>query len=274
MYTNELTGLCRPEELLQLFRYSTELADQCGVRIDSAMLSDVPGFTWGTATAMAKAGIRYFSVAPNWFDRIGALMKEWQDKPFWWLSPSGRDKVLVWVPWTGYAMSHVVQKATEKWVGDYQDRLEEVNFPYDISHIRWSGHGDNAAPDLQISEFFKEWNTKYAWPKFVISSTSTAFHAFDQRHGAELPEFKGDLTPFWEDGAGSSAFETAMNRNSADRLVQAAALFAILAPEAYPMEKFHGAWKNVLLYSDHTWGAWNSVSDSENKFVKDQWGIK
>jgi alpha-mannosidase len=274
MYTNELTGLCRPEELLQLFRYSSELADQCGVRIDSAMLSDVPGFTWGTATAMAKAGIRYFSVAPNWFDRIGALMKEWQDKPFWWFSPSGRDKVLVWVPWTGYAMSHVVGKATEKWVGDYQDRLEEVNFPYDISHIRWSGHGDNAAPDLQVSEFFKEWNTKYAWPKFVISSTSTAFRAFDERHGAELPEFKGDLTPFWEDGAGSSAFETAMNRNSADRLVQAAALFAILAPEAYPMEKFHVAWKNVLLYSEHTWGAWNSVSDSENKFVKDQWAIK
>ncbi len=91
MYSNELTGLCRPEELLQMFRYSTQLADQCGVRIDSAMISDVPGYTWGTVTAMAQAGIRYFSPAPNWFDRIGSFMEEWQDKPFWWVSPSGKE---------------------------------------------------------------------------------------------------------------------------------------------------------------------------------------
>jgi alpha-mannosidase len=32
MYANELTGLCRPEELLQLFRYSIELGNQCGPR--------------------------------------------------------------------------------------------------------------------------------------------------------------------------------------------------------------------------------------------------
>ena len=45
IYANELTGLCRPEELLQLFRYGGELSKKCGVSINSAMLSDVPGFT-------------------------------------------------------------------------------------------------------------------------------------------------------------------------------------------------------------------------------------
>ena len=278
MYANELTGLCRPEELLRLFRYATQLADQCKVRIDSAMISDVPGFTWGTATAMSQAGIRYFSAAPNFFDRIGTIMEQWQDKPFWWLSPSGKEKILVWVPWTGYAMSHVVHQASDQWVNDYQDRLDQVTFPYDISYIRWSGHGDNAEPDPQICEFFKDWNTKYAWPKFAISSTSAAFRAFEQRHGAQLPEFKGDLTPYWEDGAASSARETAINRNAAERLVQAEALFAMNAASAgaaaYPSAAFNDAWRNVLLYSEHTWGAWNSVSDSENPFVKSQWDTK
>ena len=47
MYANELTGLCRPDELLQLFRYSGELGKQCGVIVNAAMASDVPGFTWG-----------------------------------------------------------------------------------------------------------------------------------------------------------------------------------------------------------------------------------
>jgi len=274
MYANELTGLCRPEELLQLFRYTSRLGEQCGVKVDSAMLSDVPGFTWGVATAMSQAGIRYFSAAPNFFDRIGTLMQEWQDKPFWWISPSGREKVLVWVPWTGYAMSHVFKRITPEWVGEYQDRLDEVNFPYDISYMRWSGHGDNAEPDPEISEDIKSWNAKYAWPKFLISSVSKAFAALAERYGNEVPEFKGDLTPYWEDGAGSSALETAINRQNAERLVQADALFGMSAAGTYPVVPFTDAWRNVLLFSEHTWGAWNSVSDSENQFVKRQWEIK
>ena len=205
MYANELTGLCRPEELVQLFRYGTMLSKQCGVKMDSAMLSDVPGMTWGTATAMSEAGIRYFSLAPNFFDRIGSIMVTWQDKPFWWVGPSGKDRVLVWVPWTGYAMSHIVGRLTPTWVGDYQKRLDDVRFSYDISYIRWSGHGDNAVPDEQICEDVKTWNTTYAWPKFRIASTHDAFAAFEKRYGKDLPQYKGDLTPYWEDGAASSA---------------------------------------------------------------------
>jgi len=273
MYANELTGLCRPEELLQLYRYSTELGSQCGIPVDSAMISDVPGYTWGTVSAMAHAGIRYFSAAPNFFDRIGNFMVEWQDKPFWWISPSGNERVLVWIPWTGYAMSHV-KKLDMRLVNEYQARLDEIDFPYQISYIRWSGHGDNAEPDPDICEFVKKWNQEYEWPRFSISTTSDAFATFEKQHGHQLPECKGDLTPYWEDGAGSSAIETRMNRGAAERLAQAATLCAILAPQAYNSDDFNAVWRNVLLYSEHTWGAWNSVSDSENPFVTQQWKVK
>ena len=273
MYANELTGLCRPEELLKLFRYSTELGHQCGVRVDSAMISDVPGYTWGTVSAMAQAGIRYFSAAPNRFDRIGSFMAEWQDKPFWWVSPSGNERVLVWVPWTGYAMSHIME-LDAKWINTYQARLDEISFPYQISYIRWAGHGDNAIPDPNICEFVKQWNEEYEWPRLSISTTSEAFAAFEKQYGHQLPNFKGDLTPYWEDGAGSSALETRMNRGASERLVQAATLSAILAPQTYNKADFDAAWRNVLLYSEHTWGAWNSVSDSENPFVAQQWQVK
>src|ERR1700722_2283244 len=273
MYANELTGLCRPEELLQLFRYSTELGNRCGIKVDSAMISDVPGYTWGMVSAMAQAGIRYFSAAPNFFDRIGTFMVEWQDKPFWWISPSGKERVLVWVPWTGYAMSHIM-KLDPQWINKYQARLDEANFPYQISYIRWTGHGDNAVPDPDICEFVKRWNEEFEWPRFSISTTGDAFAAFEKQYGHQLPELKGDLTPYWEDGAGSSALETRMSRGAADRLVQAATLSTMLAPQAYKDADFDKAWRNVLLYSEHTWGAWNSVSDSENPFVTQQWQVK
>jgi alpha-mannosidase len=273
MYANALTGLCRPEELIQLFRFAVEFGRECGISVNSAMLSDVPGFTWGTVTAMSQAGIRYFSAAPNFFDRIGTFMLKWQDKPFWWLSPSGKEKVLVWVPWTGYAISHVMKIGPE-WVGKYQDRLDSVNFPYDVSYIRWSGHGDNAEPDPEICEFVKTWNEQYEWPRFCISSTSNAFSAMERLHGSDLPQFKGDLTPYWEDGAGSSALETGMNRMAAERLTQAEAMAAMCTPDSYQPAVFREAWRNILLYSEHTWGAWCSVSDSENILTTKQWQVK
>ncbi len=273
MYANELTGLCRPEELLQLFRYSIQLGNECGVRVDSAMISDVPGYTWGTVSAMAQAGIRYFSAAPNYFDRIGTFMVEWQDKPFWWVSPSGNERVLFWVPWTGYAMSHVMKLDTT-WINKYQARLDAVGFPYQISYIRWAGHGDNAIPDPDLCEFVKQWNEEFEWPRLTVSATSDAFAAFEEQHGHQLPELKGDLTPYWEDGAGSSALETRMNRGASERLAQAATLATMLAPQAYKRADFDEAWRNVLLYSEHTWGAWNSLSDSENGFVAQQWQFK
>jgi hypothetical protein len=128
-------------------------------------------------------------------------------------------------------------------VRNCQERLDNVNFPYDISYIRWSGHGDNAVPDPQICEFIKSWNQDYEWPKFAISSTGEAFAAFEKRYENETPEFKGDLTPYWEDGAGSTALETRINRNSADRLTQAGAMAAMSSTGTYRSADFNEAWR-------------------------------
>jgi hypothetical protein len=274
MYLNELTGLCRPEELIRLFQYSTKLSEQCGVPVDSAMISDVPGYTWGTVTAMAHAGIKYFSVAPNYFDRIGDILVQWENKPFYWVSPSGKEKVLVWIPFRGYALSHIIHKMTPQFVLELQEQLDKTAYPYDIAYLRWSGHGDNAVPDPVICDFVKDWNAKYRWPRFIISSTSEAFRAFEQRFGEKIPQVRGDWTPYWEDGAGSSADETAMNRLSSDRLVQAETLWAMLNPATYPAAAFEEAWRNVLLYSEHTWGADCAISEPASPKTKEQWEIK
>jgi len=275
MYVNTLTGLCRPEELLQLFHRSSEVAALAGSSVDAAMISDVPGYTWGTVSAMAQAGIKYFSAAPNYFDRIGDILQQWEDKPFYWVSPSGKEKLLVWIPYKGYALSHGMPEGlTKKFVGDYIAELKRKNFNYDISYIRWSGHGDNAVPDMTISDFVKEWNTTYTWPKFIISSTSTAFKAFEDRYAGQLPQQKGDWTGYWEDGAASSALETAENRTTSYRLSQAEALWAIKGAGNYPVDKAREAWKNTILYSEHTWGADVSVTRPLSQKTMEQWIIK
>ena len=274
MYLNELTGLCRPEELLRLFRFATVMSEQTGVPVDSAMISDVPGYTWGTVTAMAQGGIKYFSTAPNYMDRIGDILVKWENRPFYWVSPSGKEKVLVWIPLKGYALSHIVGTLTPQFVNGYMAELETKGYPYDIAYLRWSGHGDNAIPDPAICEFVRDWNAHYAWPKFVISSTSTAFQAFEKRYGEKLPRVRGEWSPYWEDGAGSSALETGLNRASSDRLSQAEALFAMRNAGSYPARVFEQAWKNVLLYSEHTWGAYCSITDPSDPKTREQWEVK
>lgn len=275
-YGNILTGLCRPEELLRMMSYGLKLSEMFGVKIESAMISDVPGYTWSTVTAMAHSGVKYFSFAPNYFDRMGRTMVTWQDKPFWWVSPDGKNKVLCWCPTRGYALGHLIGhgEALARFIPQYLGELEEKKYPYDITYLRWNVHGDNGSPDELLSDVVRQWNERYAEPKLVIAKTADAFRRLEQKYGKNLPVYRGDYTPYWEDGAGSSAFETAMNRASAERLVQSETLWAIKSLKPFPALDFYDGWRNVLLYSEHTWGAFNSVSEPDKPFVKEQWRIK
>ena len=241
MYLNELTGLCRPEELVRLFRYATQLGERTGVPVDSAMISDVPGYTWGTVTAMAQAGIRYFSVAPNYFDRIGDILVAVGEQAVL-VDRARRARARCWSGFRSGATPcrTATARCRRSWSRTSATGLEKRGYPYDIAYVRWAGHGDNAVPDPAICEFVKEWNATHASPRFVISSTSEAFRAFEKRYGDQLPRVRGDWTPYWEDGAGSSAAETAMNRASSERLAQAETLWAMLAPQRYPAQEVRG----------------------------------
>lgn len=269
LYGNMLTGLCSQEELLRAMHCAQRMTQLTGVPIESAMITDVPGYTWGMVPAFAQNGVKYFSVGPNGGDRIGNTSKAWGDKPFWWLGPNGRDKVLFWMTGTGYY--RVFQ--TPETLHSYLERLDERGYPYDFVQVRHC-LGDNGAPDVGFADTVKQWNDRYAYPRLVIATTAEMFRDFAKRYGDQLPTAKGDFTPYWEDGAGSSARETALNRASAERLVQAETLFALLQRKAYPAARFDQAWRNVILYDEHTWGAHNSISQPDAPFVKQQWAIK
>jgi len=276
LYGNELTALCGPEELLHLVEPSTHVAAATGIPIRSAMISDVPGYTWGMVPALAEAGVRYLSLGPNAGDRIGPTIASWGDKPFWWIAPSGDRKVLFWMAGTGYSWFHdrtLAQKG-EGEIMRYLQALESKGYPYDMVQVRYTTNGDNGAPDPTLSDTVKEWNERHEYPKVVIATTTEMFRAFEARYGKSLPRVRGDFTPYWEDGAGSTARETALNRAAGDRLVQAETLWSMRNGKAYPTVPLDEAWRDVVLYDEHTWGAWNSISEPDNPFAKGQWAVK
>ncbi|MEI7899817.1 MAG: glycosyl hydrolase-related protein [bacterium] len=273
LYANMLTGLCRPEELAQCLADGVRIAGLTGVPLETAAMCDIPGCAWGLVPLLAQAGVKYFAAGPNMADRVGHI-HVWDDKPFYWKSQSGEERVLCWVV-DNYHRKENLEQAVINQVA----QLERNGFPYDAAFIFWvaswpNGGVDNAPPDGQLVDKVSDWNAKYAVPKVHIGLAREFFRAFEARHGASLPEFAGDLTPYWEDGAGSTARETALSRGSAERLAQAEALYAMSAPMAHPAAAFAAAWNSVLLYGEHTWGAWCSVLQPEAPLTLDQWQVK
>ncbi len=273
LYGNELTALCRSEELIRLVDYAQKLRDRYNLTINSAMITDVPGYTWGIVPVLAQSGVKYFSVGPNRGHRIGYTLSTWGDKPFYWEAPSGKEDILCWVAGEGYSFFHSGRLDSSKLFG-YLKRLEDSEYPYDMVQLRYSIGGDNGPPDPKLSEYVKSWNEKYAYPRLVVATTSEMFDEFERRYGKKVPKARGDFTPYWEDGAGSSARETSINRDAAERLVQAETLWAMLNPADYPADRFYDAWREVVLYDEHTWGAHCSISQPDSDFTKAQWKIK
>lgn len=287
-YANLLTGLMHPEELMQSYRYSRILQDRLGARFDTATQSDVPGVTWGDVVALHEAGVKYLVLMPNPADRIGGVRRAWQDKPFFWVDPSGQNRVLVWETDT-YGIGTVAgfdgdrskvytrHDPSARFIGSVifskLNDLLESGYPYDMVGLPWS-FTDNPPIDGDVPEATRAWNDKYLYPHVVLSTWTEACETLVRRYGKRIPSVRGDFTPYWEDGSGSSAAETAINRETPDRLLQAAALFAIRQPRAFPTSTFLEAWRNVLLYSEHTWGAYNSVSQPDDPLVKAEWASK
>ena len=277
MYGNLLTGLARGEELLRQTEFATDLGRCCGVKVDSMMISDVPGLIWGIVPSLAQAGVKYISDGPNASsgmvgDRIGYVRVQWENHPFAWVSPSGKERAIYWGAQGGYSIGHHCGSIRDA-IAELTTQLEEWGYPYDIVQLRWT-KGDNGGPDETVMPIVRDWNAKYAWPKLIISTTSEMFHEFEKRYGDKLPVYRGDMTPYWEDGAGSSARETGINRLSSDRMTQGEILWTLLNPKALPADGYADALKNIAMYSEHTWGAYNSISAPDSDFVKAQWKIK
>ncbi|RAJ87282.1 glycosyl hydrolase family 38 [Chitinophaga dinghuensis] len=287
LYANILTGLSLPEEMFHYTDYAGQLSKQYGIQLPSAMISDVPGYTWNTVTALAHGGVKYFSSGPNYLgenhpylgDRVGHFVRTWGDKPVWWESPSGKEKILFWTGGKGYSSWHgtapggVFERGPQR-IAAYLRELDAKQYPYEMVQWRYNIVADNGPIDTSISRFVKEWNEKYKSPKLILNTTDKLFQDFEARYGSKLPVVRGDITPYWEDGAASTAQESGQNRITSLKLQELTTAAAILHPASYNENDYYRAWTNVIMFHEHTWGAHNSISEPEVPFVTEQWRIK
>lgn len=274
LYAQAMTGAYSEEELFELVTPAARYGKAHGITVDSAIQTDVPGYTWGLVNALAHHGIKYMNVGPNRFHRIGHTF-EWGDRPFYWVSPCGKHKILFWMAGKAYSwfhgrpVGHSLLSEQER-ILTYLDDLENKGYPYDIVNVRYNIGADNGPPNPALPDSVMQWNEKYVWPKLIISRNSDMMEELERRYADVIPVAKGDFTPYWEDGMASTSADTGVSRRAKEKLVQAQTLWTMHDSKTYPHEAFGRAWNQLIMYDEHTWGAWNSISEPDHDFVIQQ----
>lgn len=284
-YANLMTGLCTPEEMHWIVEYADSLRAWYGLPITMAMQTDVPGMSWSMVDAYAAHGIRHLSQGPNYIpdmpdggDRIGSTLREQGDKPYWWKGTTGTDSILVWTAgqgyggWHGYTAGAIKERGTRK-IAAYMNDLAAKAYPYDMVQWRYNIVSDNGPVDSTLSDFVRDWNEKYSSPRLIIANAGEMMQAFETRYGKQIPTWSGDFTPYWEDGAYSTAKEEGEVRVLSARLSNLIEAAKILNKPIDP-HLLYRAKRSIVMWHEHTWGAWCSISDPDAHFTTDQWRVK
>ena len=271
LYGNQIHELCGHEELIRLLYPSFRLKREFGIDITSAQHNDIPGFSWGMASTLAKAGIRYFFAAlPSWYfgeahpcwDENGVLPIELPGA-HWWEGPDG-ESVLYWHDpfdedvWTPTSYQHALRELPA-----FLSGLEEKGYEYDMVYRPLvSGRRDNSPPTIRFARIASEWNSHWAYPRLITANPTPFFQRFEQRWGKGLKRLRGDLPGTdYPVCATCTPKETGLNRNTHDELLAAEKLATIAAIVAgdyvYPKAVLIEAYREVFNYDEHCWGMWS-----------------
>ncbi|MEZ4455069.1 MAG: hypothetical protein R2882_00770 [Gemmatimonadales bacterium] len=282
-YANLMMGLASARELDEMLSVGNRLRAE-GLPITTAILSDVPGAPAALVPVLARAGVRWFSTGPNYQpalpmsgDRIGHTIEGLGDRPFWWESLDGRDSVLVMMAGRGYSWMHRfpagrIRMEDAAFLTDYAARLSETGYSSPVVQLRIAFGGDNGMPDARLPDEVRRWNEVFASPRLVISTLPRMF----ARYEAVTPTIgrrRGDFTGYWEDGAMSTAREEVLVRRASARL-EAAIAEAGRTGASLDSTAVRRAWKEILLWREHTWGADRSITEPDAPDVVAQWRWK
>ncbi len=281
LYCNILTGLCSTEEACRFTWYAHKLCRGHGIPYESAMISDVPSQEASLPSILAGAGIRYFSSGIN-NDRAYPFTQLQNRCPCWWEGPDGRRVLMMYTfqyaQAAQWGLVSNLETAKSLAIAKLREFEARENYPYDAVFLH-GGISDNQLLTPRLAEVVKEWNDRYEFPKLILSRNAEFFQYIEKQYGEKLPVVRGSAGTYWEDGAGSSARETTLCRNAHEDVANGEKLLALAQRIGGPVkacrsDDIHQIWRNCLLYDEHTWGAYCSVSEPDSPFTKAQWKVK
>ncbi|MDK1031019.1 MAG: glycoside hydrolase family 38 C-terminal domain-containing protein, partial [Planctomycetia bacterium] len=266
---------CIDEVLLRQFYKVREFERLLGAPAGPFMVTDIPGWPWGLPQALAEAGVAYLDASPHY---LFARPSEDFERPcmFYWQGPDADRQTL-----THYSIYHYQEGnaglkvfngrgALEDHLPNRLARIADAGYPYDAYHVRIQGEfADNSKPNLTISETIRDWNRRWQYPRLLLSSNREFFEYIEGKYADEIPTVSGEISNWWIRQLASRPTETAIDRLTQRRLVEAetlASMAAVLDPEfEYPRAQIASAYQDTIIWKEHTHGYFDGKDDRTRK---------
>ncbi len=272
-YANLLTGYASLETLYRSLYDSKAYASEYHLPFEYANITDVPTYSGSYPSILASSGVKYWIAASN-NDRAPIFYYDhWNEKsPFWWEGPDGK-KVLFWYSrhymqvQTLFGLSPQLNAVRES-LPIYLQAYSKPTYKPNVALI-FGTQVENTDLVPSTSTFADAWDKQYAYPKLNYSTFPDFFHYIDANYRNDLPTFKGDGGGYWEDGIGSDAYFEAEDRRNQNRALSAEVLSSVThsidANLNPPIGRFTEIWRNIVLFSEHTWLSYNAVSQPDEE---------
>ncbi|MBN1420258.1 MAG: hypothetical protein JXP34_15875 [Planctomycetes bacterium] len=275
-----LTDLATEEVVIRGLATAAMLRARFGVPVVSIQQNDVNGYPWALPRLLAASGVTYFANGINEtrsrvpFDVPTALI---------WESPDGSPLTVFrgfhYLTGNFLGLCETIEKARRELGGTLAD-LQAKGYPHRTLLLTVGGVlTDNSPPATILCDIVREWNVRWTYPRLCTATLSDFFRALEQETAGNLPRFRKAWPDWWADGNGSAAREVALVRRAHERLAAADAMLAVTGRTmggggATLRRRLAEAYESALLFDEHTWGAWSSISDPDGLFAKTQWGFK
>ena len=177
------------------------------------MISDVPTQEASLPMILAGAGIRYFSSGIN-NDRAYTFNHLQNQCPCWWEGPDGSRVLMMYT----YQYAQASQWGlTAAWIAARRTclaKLPSYEARDELSlRRRLPARGGQRQPAARTPGWPRSsgnGTSATSIPKMILVHNAEFFEYIEKHYGDKLPVYRGSAGTYWEDGAGSSARETAL----------------------------------------------------------------
>lgn len=270
----------------------------------TAVQNDVNGFPRAGAKELLDRGVRYLFSGING-DSGGPPLPRLT--AFWWKQPDGR-RLFVWLSLSygdGFFLFDPVEwrrgpvppaadgryrpprpgdilkadeasvRAAHRHCVERLRQFERDGYRYSVVPVSMTNmwRYDNDPPFPPLAEFAAAWNRLGLQPRLKLANATEAMQDMEKVAGPTAPEYEGEWTDWWANGAASSPRELAASR-FAKRFLAAAQspLWGPMPPHG--QRTVDELTKDLCLFDEHTWGSSMSVALPYSLDSQGQWNEK
>ncbi|MBU0618301.1 MAG: hypothetical protein KKI02_11325 [Planctomycetes bacterium] len=188
-----------------------------GLRLEWAVLNDVPGHPPDLPRYLARAGVKYLVLGVNQ-SFTPALPNKFCNTPFWWEAPSG-ERVLTWISADGYTDAFTQMGfdpdtarffARERFpsddpmavmrqgIRDIVSRYAQRGYQHDAVLVLYAFDNWGTGPSAKLPRFARQWNGAGEGPQIVLATPEAFFRDLLAGCSEPLPTYRGGFGGAWD----------------------------------------------------------------------------